>query len=180
MSNTDNETNLQHFMDNVWLKRFSVNKKGYMHVVNVCLRLEDKSFVTLGFLNYDNGVYYTGKESIGTINDISFLNYIERITGMKKPKDSGIQKSEFVKSDVSLEEVCQIYKNTNSIKQTAKNVGLSEEKTKKMLVTAGLYTSEKHKKIKDLLDKGKTLDEISELLQMSQKQLRVFLPYNKP
>ena len=178
MNNPDNETSLQHFTENVWLRKVSINKKGHMDIVNICLQLEDKSFVTLGVLYFQDGVYHAGKESIGKIDDISFLNYIEKLTGINKSKPrADINKSDSVKSDVSFEEVGETYKKTNSIKQTAKAVGLSEEKTKKILITEGLYTSEKHKEIKELLDQGKTINEIAEQLKMSQKQIRVFLPY---
>ena len=168
--NKEPEVFLQHFKENVWLKRVSSNKKDHMQMVSVCIRLEDGSLAALGFLHYYNGIYYLKNESIGTIDDISFLNYIEKITGMNK--------SGSVKADVTFEEVCKEFKNTNSIRKTAKNVGLSEEKTKKIVISAGLYTSEKHKEIKELLEKGKTIDEIAEQLQMTKKQIRVFLPYS--
>ena len=180
MSNIDTGTNLQHFKENIWLKKVSINKKDHMDMFNICMQLNDKSFVTIGVLYFQEGIYYAGKDPIGTIDDDSFLTYIEKITGIKKPKDSvNINKSTAFKVDVSIEEVCEAYKVARSIKQTAKAVGLSEEKTKKLLISAGLYTSEKHEKIKVLLEQGKTLEEISEELKMSQKQLRVFLPYNK-
>ena len=174
------ESNFQLFKENIWLRKVSINKKGHMELVNICMQLENKSFVTIGALYFQNGVYYAGKDPVGTINDDSFLTHIEKIIGIKKPKDSAnINKSTTFKADVSIEEVCEAYKTTRSIKQTAKAVGLSEEKTKKLLISAGLYTSKKHEKIKVLLEQGKTLDEISEELKMSQKQIRVFLPYNK-
>ena len=174
------ESNLQLFKENIWLRKVSINKKGHMDMVNICMQLEDKSFVTIGALYFQSGVYYAGKDPVGTIDDESFLTHIEKITGIKKPKDSiNINKSTTFKTDVSIEEVCEAYKVARSIKQTAKAIGLSEEKTKKLLISAGLYTSEKHEKIKTLLAQGKTLDEISEELKMSQKQIRVFLPYNK-
>ena len=174
------ESNFQLFKENIWLKKVSINKKGHMDLVNICMQLEDKSFVTIGVLYFQGGVYYAGKDPVGTIDDESFLTHIEKITGIKKPKDStNINKSTAFKADVSIEEVCEAYRTTRSIKQTAKAVSLSEEKTKKLLISAGLYTSEKHEKIKTLLAQGKTLDEISEELKMSQKQIRIFWPYNK-
>ena len=182
MKNTDQETTLYHFKENVWLRRFSTNKKNYMDIVNICLCLEDKTFVNLAVLHYYNGVYYLKDESLGTIDDISFLSYIEKITGIKKSKEkTDINKSISIKADVPFEKVCEDYKNTNSIKKTAKNMGVSEEKTKKILITAGLYTGGKYKEIKELLEKGKTVDEIAEQLKMSPKQVRIFLPYtDKP
>ena len=167
----EQEVILQHFKGNIWLKRFSPNKKDHMQMVSVCIRLENGDLAALGFLHYYDGIYYLKNESLGTIDDVSFLNYIEKITGMNK--------SGSVKADVTFEEVCKEFKNTNSIRKTAKNMGLSEEKTKKIVISAGLYTSEKHKEIKELLEKGNTIDEIAGQLKMSKKQIRVFLPYTE-
>lgn len=49
----------------------------------------------------------------------------------------------------------------------------------KTLITAGLYTNKKHKEIKEMLEQGKTIEEISEQLKMSQKKINVYLPYAK-
>jgi len=180
LSDTGQESNLHHFMENIWLKRVAINKKDLMDIVNICVRLEDNTFVTLGLLNYSDGVYYAGKESIGKIDDISFLNYIEKITGVKKSADhTGSTKSASVKFDADFETICEEYKSTKNIKQTAKNLGLSDEKIMKTLITAGLYTNKKHKEIRELLEQGKTIDEISEQLKMSQKKINVYLPYSK-
>jgi len=167
-------------MDNIWLKRFPASKKNYMEMVNICIRLEDGTLAGVGFLYYYDSIYYLKDEAIGTVDDPAFLDYIEKIVGINKSKDrSGVAKSSSVKPDVPFDEVCEEYRNTNSIKKTSKKVGLSEEKTKKILITAGLYTSDKHKEIKELLEQGKTIEEIAEQLKMSLKQIRVFLPYNE-
>ena len=178
--NTEQKVTLQHLMENVWLRKISSNKKDRMDMVTICLQLEDKTLVSLGFLHHYDGIYYLKNSSIGTIYDPDFISYIEKITGVKKSKShTDINESAYIKPDVPVETVCEYYKNTSSIKKTAKNVGLSEEKTKKILITAGLYTSEKHKEIKELLEKGKTLEEIAVQLNISQKQIRAFLPYSE-
>ena len=110
----------------------------------------------------------------GRVDDPNFLSYIEKLTGSSKAKPNAA-----VKPDINYEEVCADYKNTNSIKKTSKNVGLSEEKVKKILITSGLYTSPKQQEITALAEQGKTIDEIAEQLKMSPKQIRVFLPYTK-
>ena len=177
---SDKETNMQHFMENVWLKRIMTQKKGQMQMVNICIRLDDDTFAGVGVIYFYNGVYYDSKnDSLGTIDDDSFLSYIEKLTGVNNRKGSTDTGERKLKSDISLEELYDEYRNTQSIKKTAKKAGLSEEKTKKLLISAGLYTSEKHEKIKALLDQGKTLDEISRELKISQKQLRIFIPNDK-
>ena len=174
----DKEVILKNFMGNIWLKRIVENKKDYMDMVNICIRLEDASFVNIGVLYYYDNIYYLGKEPIGTIDDISFLSYIEKITGINKSKEhADTIKSAPKKPSVSSEEVCEDYQNTNSVEQTAKNLGMSKEKAKKILITAGVYTSKRYMEIKELLEKGKTLDEIAEQLQIAKKQVYIFVPY---
>ena len=150
--------------------------KGNMQLVNVCLQIEDKFLVCVGALFYSNEIYYLKDDAIGKIDDISFLEYIDKIAGVKKLTTNPAGKEQKSQSDIPLDVIFEEYKNTKSIKKTAKIAGLSEEKTKKILIANGLYTSEKHEKIKDLLNQGKTFDEIAEKLKMSKKQLRVFIP----
>ena len=178
MSNTDKEITFQHFKENVWIKTFSSAKKGYMQLVNICIRLEDKSFAHIGALHLSDGIYYLKDDPLGTIDDIAFLKYIEKISGIKS-NNTVTGESTPDKSFLSVEEICDTYRETQSIRKTSKRAGLSEEKTKKILIAEGLYTSEKFEQIKTLLKQGKTLDEIAEELKISQKQLKVFLPNDK-
>lgn len=180
--NTGKESNIYHYMENVWFNKVILpsSKKGQMQWVNICIRLEDKTLVTVGVLYFHEDIYYTEKsERIGRIDDIALVNHIEKITRLTLSKAPAATNESTYTLSTSDEEVCEEYKRTNNIKGTAKKVGLSEEKTKKILIRAGLYTSEKYKKIKDLIEEGKTLEEISKELQMSQKQLSVFIPTGK-
>lgn len=178
--NTGKESNSHHYMENVWFKTVSQPKKGQLQLVNICIRLEDNTFVTVGVLYLYEDIYYTEKsEPIGGIEDIALVNYVEKITRLTLSKAPAAASEPTYTTNTSVEEVCEEYRRTNSIKGTAKKVGISEEKTKKILIRAGLYTSEKHRKIKALIEQGKTLEEISRELQMSQKQLSVFVPSEK-
>ena len=168
--------NRLHYKENVWLQTFSPLKKGQMQMVSVCIRLENGDFAAVDAIYLYDGIYYDSKtKPIGSINDAAFLNYIERLTGINNYKENGDTKERKTKTDIPLEEIYEEYKNTNSIRKAAKRAGISQEKTKKILISAGLYTSEKYEKIKRLLEQGKTIDEISDELKMSQKQLRIFM-----
>ena len=180
MSNTDKKTTFQHFRENVWIKTFASTKKEHMQLVNICIQLDDKTFANIGALHFSNGIYYSKNDSLGTIDDIAFLNYIEKISGLKtNHANAGKSVSDENKSILSVEEICAVYRETQSIRKTCKRAGLSEEKTKKILIAEGLYTSDKFEQIKALLKQGQTFDEIAVELKISQKQLRVFVPNDK-
>jgi hypothetical protein len=168
----------QHYKENVWLKIFAPTKKDYMQMVNVCIRLDDGTFVPVGLVYFYEDKYYTkNNDSLGTIEDTSFFEYVGKMTGLYniKPKTDNAKSSNSVPA-LSIEELCEEYKRTQSIRKTAKKAGISEEKTKKILIAEKVYTSEKYIQIKTLLEQGKSFDDISKELQISHKQLRVFMP----
>jgi hypothetical protein len=171
----DKNSNMLHLKDSLWLKRIGEQKKGQMQMVNICIRMKDDTFVSIGVVYLYEGIYYDSKNNpIGTIDDVDFPENIERVAGISKTKNrSGKSASG---ESVSIEEICEEYKQTNSIRKAAKKAGLSEEKTKKIHIEKGVFTSEKYEKIKVLLEQGKNIDEIAAELKMSQKQLRVFIP----
>jgi hypothetical protein len=104
-----------------------------MQLVNICIQLKDTTFANVGALHLSDGIYYLGDDLLGTIDDIAFVNYIEKIAGIKKNHDE-TGKSNSNKPSLSVEKICEIYKETQSIRKTAKSAGISEEKTKKILI----------------------------------------------
>lgn len=177
---TGKENTSYHYMENVWFRPVGLPEKGQMQWINVCLRLEDNTFVAVGVLYFQEDIYYTWKhERIGRIDDIALVNHIEKFAKLNLSEAPAANNESTHKPNISDAEVCEEYKRMNNIKGTAKKVGMSEEKTKKILIMAGLYTSEKYKKIKNLIEQGRTLEEIAKELQISKKQLSVFVPSGK-
>lgn len=77
-------------------------------------------------------------------------------------------------------EVLKVYAATKSIKATAREVGLSEVKTRKILITHDkLDGCEMADKVKVLLADGLTVKEIADKLKVSQKLVSNYTPYMK-
>lgn len=176
--NCNDERVLYTIFDKVWIVKCVFSSYNTIDFVNVYLRDENNVFTAVGFLTIDgDGTYYTDGKSIGKAGETPFFEYIQKLTGVSV--NIAQTENPVPKVSVSFEEVCLDYKKTANIKKTAKNVGISEEKTRKILITEGVYTNEKYENIKKLLSSGKTLTEVSEHLNMSIKQIRAHLPYNK-
>lgn len=71
------------------------------------------------------------------------------------------------------------YKQTNSIRKTASRCGCSEQKVRKILVTQGIYCTPLVDKINDYYNKGYTVQEIANKLQISLKSVKSCLPYTR-
>ena len=75
--------------------------------------------------------------------------------------------------------VCEIYKKENSIKAVSRFTGLSEWTVRKILITAGLYDSERVRQINELRTQGKTTSEIAELLNVTTSMVTGYIPYQR-
>lgn len=79
----------------------------------------------------------------------------------------------------SIAKVVEIYNSSNSIRATAKELKISFQTVRKILITEGLYSDEKTIRINEFLSKGLTVEEICSKLKMSEKYLNSYLPYTK-
>jgi DNA-binding CsgD family transcriptional regulator len=131
--------------------------------------MEDGSFAGFYFLEVDDkGVYRDGDIEIGTLEAPCFIEYINKIS--KSPAED--EKEIFAS-------VCSVYEGNKSIKKTAQLLSISEERVRRILITEGLYTCALHKQISELLNQGKPIDEIADILKMKPKNIRTYLPYDK-
>lgn len=76
-------------------------------------------------------------------------------------------------------DIVQIYQKYGTIKGVADELGISQQKARKVLITHGLFENDTSAKIKKLHDAGKTIPEISELLRMGKSAVASYLPYSK-
>ena len=74
-------------------------------------------------------------------------------------------------------EIISLYKNGYSINRIHEITGKSDSKIRKLLFTEGLWSDELSDKISELKRQGKTTDEISELLNITKKQINERTPY---
>ena len=89
----------------------------------------------------------------------------------------------FVKREVKkmiLTEIVEYYNNKDkSIKQIARQFGISESKALKCLVTANIYPTDTAILVKKMRDKAMTESEIAESLGMTRNAVLSYTPYDR-
>lgn len=78
-----------------------------------------------------------------------------------------------------VKKVVALYAINESILETARAVGMSTVKVRKILITEGLWESATSKKIGALLKQGRTTEEIAKILCMSVKNVQAYMPYER-
>ena len=79
--------------------------------------------------------------------------------------------------ELELNKAVESYNRHRNIKKVSNELGYSESKIRKLLVTAGVNFSPKHFIIKELFDDGYTVKEIAEKLKISKKVVNDYVPY---
>ena len=82
-------------------------------------------------------------------------------------------------SDELIDEIIQSYQSTHSILETAKIIGVSTVKVRKILITEGLWESDTSNKIGALLKQGYSTEEVAKILCMSVKNVQAYMPYER-
>ena len=76
-------------------------------------------------------------------------------------------------------EVIKEYGRLGSIRATASFLGISQNKVRKILITAGKIEYDRTQQALVLLKYGKTLSEVAHSLGISEKVLNNYLPYSR-
>lgn len=76
-------------------------------------------------------------------------------------------------------DIVKDYEHLGSLRAVAAKNDISESKVKKKLISHGAYHTELGDKIEKLHKKGRTIKEIAEILNISEKTVNVYLPYQK-
>ncbi|MCH3918408.1 MAG: plasmid pRiA4b ORF-3 family protein [Spirochaetia bacterium] len=74
---------------------------------------------------------------------------------------------------------CSLYGKLKSVKKVASEFGLSIEKTRKILITGGLYNTKKSRKVAKFHAEGLSNEKIGRKLKMQPKVVSSYLPYEK-
>lgn len=82
-------------------------------------------------------------------------------------------------SDKQIDEIIQSYQSIHSILETAKIIGVSTVKVRKILITEGLWESDTSNKIGALLKQGYSTEEVAKILCMSVKNVQAYMPYER-
>ena len=86
----------------------------------------------------------------------------------------GISVKTIEKSDIIAK-----YSMTGSIKRTASELNVCHSTVRRVLIEAGLYTSQRAEDICRLREKGLSPDQIAESLKITRNAVMAYLPYNR-
>ena len=78
------------------------------------------------------------------------------------------------------EEIFAVWNDCQAIKRTARKLNISESKARKSLSTCGIIINETHRMILSYHNQGKTIEEISAIMQMSERVVQSYLPRSRP
>ena len=78
-----------------------------------------------------------------------------------------------------LEYIKRLYEETESVKETARKSGYSEKTCMKMLITMGIYPTERAQQITRLRLMGMTMQEMMDYLHCSENAIKSYFPYTK-
>lgn len=73
----------------------------------------------------------------------------------------------------------EIMKEDPTISETAEEFSVTPMKVRKLLITGGCYDTELYRKIKQLRDKGLTVDQIAVAIMKKPVTVRSYLPYER-
>lgn len=78
---------------------------------------------------------------------------------------------------MKIEDVCNYYEKSNSLKATAKQFAISEWSVKKCLVSNGIIQNSLTERISSLINQGKKQCEIADILGISTSCVGAYSPY---
>ena len=78
-----------------------------------------------------------------------------------------------------MENVVKIYQQTQSVLETSRITGLSTQKVRRILLTAGEWSSPRTDEVSRRLEAGQSIAEIAGALGISEKAVIAHLPYRK-
>ena len=78
-----------------------------------------------------------------------------------------------------IDTAAEIYQEKGEIKATAQELDLPPGKVKKLLITGNVLSYPETKQIQDLLQQGKSMVEIQQMMGLSYSALHTYLPYSK-
>lgn len=81
--------------------------------------------------------------------------------------------------EIDVDEIVKCYNSGMSLTEISQYNDISMQKARKILITAGVYSSETYDKIKELRAEGRSDWEIMDRLDISQKALSSYTPYKK-
>lgn len=79
----------------------------------------------------------------------------------------------------TVDKIIAYYSSCESMKETARKFGLSHQKIRKILITAGKFSSPQTNMIMSLNERGLSAEEIAKKMNVTKKCVLSYLPYSK-
>jgi len=79
-----------------------------------------------------------------------------------------------------IDDAVSVYQETRTIKGTAHKLGISDQKARKLLITAGVIQPEKSRQALLYLSRGLKREEVAQRLNINAATLSTYLPYARP
>ena len=76
-------------------------------------------------------------------------------------------------------EIVKAYESLQSLEEVAHRYNISITKVKKILISEGAFENETSKRIYELYEAGKSVQEIAEILKVGKSCVNMYLPYKK-
>lgn len=149
------------YREKVWLVKstlFAADDKPNSRY-NVCFESDGELIALDQIMLRPDGTYFRNGKELGQLDDESFKKYIEKLVGV-----SSATEEEF------FDQVCEAYARCGSVPGVMKELGISKERTRKILITRGKLKNAVIENIAFLYDggKGKSLVEIAEVLGINE------------
>nr|DAE53995.1 MAG TPA: Protein of unknown function (DUF1670) [Bacteriophage sp.] len=77
------------------------------------------------------------------------------------------------------QEVLELYRRHKNLRRTAAEAKISPQKTRKILVTAGMYNTPVAVRIREMYSRGYGAEEISRVTGLGIKAVSSYLPYSR-
>lgn len=99
---------------------------------------------------------------------------------MARPRKNPDYNAEMIRKDF-IKDVAECYVNSSkgSLRDVAAEFDITLLKVRKVLITAGVYSTDVSDQIQDLELQGKTIPEIMEITRLSRASVHSYLPYKK-
>lgn len=98
------------------------------------------------------------------------------MAGRRKKKPEYNQEQQF---NSFLQELCEAYNESDSLRTLAVELNITLLKLRKLLITAGIFTSDICTEVNKLHEQGKSVSEIMEITGLSRASVHSYLPYSK-
>ena len=76
-----------------------------------------------------------------------------------------------------IDKVVKNYEETKNIREASRQLGFSQQKVRKILITAGVFKSDMSQRVSKLYRQGRSVKEMAELLNTSMANVYSYLPY---